>query len=51
LIEESESKLIPELSKHAAQLETHEEDELAVDWFNGEEHPMPIKCSKAVFMD
>jgi L-ribulokinase len=39
LIEESESKLIPELSKYAAQLETHEEDELAVDWFNGRRTP------------
>jgi len=39
LIEESESKLIPELSKYAAQLEIHEEDELAVDWFNGRRTP------------
>ncbi|HEX5151411.1 MAG TPA: ribulokinase [Parafilimonas sp.] len=39
LIEESESRLIPELSKHAALLETHEEDELAVDWFNGRRTP------------
>ena len=39
LIEESESKLIPALSKYAAQLETHEEDELAVDWFNGRRTP------------
>jgi L-ribulokinase len=39
LIEESEGKLIPELSKYAAQLEVHEEDELAVDWFNGRRTP------------
>jgi L-ribulokinase len=39
LIEESESKLIAELSKYAAQLEVNEEDELAVDWFNGRRTP------------
>jgi len=39
LIEESEGKLIAELSKHAAQLEVNEDDELAVDWFNGRRTP------------
>jgi L-ribulokinase len=39
LIDESESKLIAELSKYAAQLEVNEEDELAVDWFNGRRTP------------
>lgn len=39
LIEESESKLIAALSKQAAQLKVNEEDELAVDWFNGRRTP------------
>jgi len=39
LIEESEGKLIAELSKYAAQLEVNEDDELAVDWFNGRRTP------------
>jgi L-ribulokinase len=39
LIDESESKLITELSKYAAQLEVNAEDELAVDWFNGRRTP------------
>jgi L-ribulokinase len=39
LIEESESKLIAELSKYAAQLEVNEDDELAIDWFNGRRTP------------
>jgi L-ribulokinase len=39
LIEESESKLIAELSKYATQLEVNEDDELAVDWFNGRRTP------------
>ncbi|MGN6354742.1 MAG: ribulokinase [Parafilimonas sp.] len=38
-IEESESKLIASLSKHAALLEVNEDDELAVDWFNGRRTP------------
>ncbi len=39
LIEKSESKLIAALSKHAALLEVNEDDELAVDWFNGRRTP------------
>lgn len=39
LIEESESRIIPELSKYAAQLPLSEDDELAVDWFNGRRTP------------
>lgn len=39
LIEESEGKLIAELSKHAAKIEVNEDDELAVDWFNGRRTP------------
>jgi L-ribulokinase len=32
-------QLIPELSKHAAQLPQNEDDELAVDWLNGRRTP------------
>lgn len=39
IIEESEGKLIAELSKYASQLEINEDDELAVDWFNGRRTP------------
>ncbi|MFT4152925.1 ribulokinase [Parafilimonas sp.] len=39
IIEESEGKLIAELSKYAAQLGVQEDDELAVDWFNGRRTP------------
>lgn len=39
LIEESESTLIARLSEYAAQLEVKEDDELAVDWFNGRRTP------------
>ncbi|SFQ18977.1 ribulokinase [Parafilimonas terrae] len=39
LIEESENKLIAALSEHAAQLDVNEDDELAVDWFNGRRTP------------
>jgi L-ribulokinase len=39
LMEESESGLIASLSKHAALLEVNEDDELAVDWFNGRRTP------------
>lgn len=39
LMEESESGLIAALSKHAALLEVNEDDELAVDWFNGRRTP------------
>jgi L-ribulokinase len=39
LIDDSESRLIAELSKYAAQLEVNEDDELAVDWFNGRRTP------------
>lgn len=39
IIEESEGKLIAELSKYASQLQINEDDELAVDWFNGRRTP------------
>jgi L-ribulokinase len=39
LIEESINKIIPELSKQAEQLGINEDDELAVDWFNGRRTP------------
>ncbi len=39
LIDESENKLIAELSKYAEQLGINEDDELAVDWFNGRRTP------------
>lgn len=39
LIDETEDKIIPELSRQAAQLSIHEHSELAVDWFNGRRTP------------
>ena len=39
LIDETADKIIPELSRQAAQLPVHEHNELAVDWFNGRRTP------------
>jgi len=39
LIEETADKIIPELSKQAAQLSIEDIGELAVDWFNGRRTP------------
>jgi L-ribulokinase len=39
IIEEAGERLIPELSRQAAQLPLEEEDELAVDWLNGRRTP------------
>jgi L-ribulokinase len=39
LLKEISDKLIPELSKAAAALPVHEDDELAVDWLNGRRTP------------
>jgi L-ribulokinase len=39
LIEESINRIIPELTKYAEELGTNEDDELAVDWFNGRRTP------------
>jgi len=39
ILEESESGIIAELSKAAAQLPLSEEHELAIDWFNGRRTP------------
>jgi L-ribulokinase len=39
IIDETSDKLIPELSKQAAQLPFDENSELAVDWFNGRRTP------------
>jgi L-ribulokinase len=39
LVEEATDKIIPELSKQAAQLPLDEFGELAVDWFNGRRTP------------
>ena len=39
IIEETTNNIIPELSKHAAQLPLEEDAELAVDWFNGRRTP------------
>ena len=39
LVEETTDKIIPELSKQAAQLPLEEEGELALDWINGRRTP------------
>jgi len=39
LIDETADKIIPELSRLAAQLPLHEHNELTVDWFNGRRTP------------
>lgn len=39
VIDETSGKIIPELTKHAAQLPPEEESELAIDWFNGRRTP------------
>jgi len=39
LIDETAEKIIPELSRQAAQLPLHENNELTVDWFNGRRTP------------
>lgn len=39
VIDETSGKIIPELSKHAAQLPPEEEGELAIDWLNGRRTP------------
>jgi len=39
LIEEATDKMIPELSRQAAQLPVQETDELAIDWLNGRRTP------------
>ena len=36
---EVDEKMIPELSKQAAQFSPHEDDELAIDWLNGRRTP------------
>jgi L-ribulokinase len=39
LVDETADKIIPELSRQAAALPLEEDDELAVDWFNGRRTP------------
>lgn len=39
LIDEIDDKIIPELNRQAAQIPLHENNELAVDWFNGRRTP------------
>ena len=39
LIDETISNIIPELTKHAEKIAINEDDELAVDWFNGRRTP------------
>jgi L-ribulokinase len=39
LVDETAEKIIPELSRQAASLPLHEDDELAIDWFNGRRTP------------
>jgi L-ribulokinase len=38
-VEETVEKIIPELSRHAAQLYPEENSELSIDWFNGRRTP------------
>ena len=39
ILEEATDKILPELSKQAAQLPVEEDDELAIDWLNGRRTP------------
>lgn len=50
LIQEAESKIIPELSKLAAQLPLEENGELAIDWLNGRRTPDASQVLKGAFL-
>lgn len=50
LIEEVESKIIPELSRLADQLPLEESGELAVDWLNGRRTPDASQLLKGAFL-
>lgn len=49
LIEDTADKIIPELSKQAAQLPVEEDSELAVDWLNGRRTPDANQLLKGAF--
>ena len=49
LIEETADKILPELSKQAAQLPVEENSELAIDWLNGRRTPDANQLLKGAF--
>lgn len=49
-MQEIGSKIIPELSKHAAELPLEENSELAVDWLNGRRTPYANQLLKGAIL-
>jgi L-ribulokinase len=50
LLDEIESRIIPELSKQAAALPLEESDEIAIDWLNGRRTPDANQVLKGAFI-